>query len=90
MLFFSGWGILIPVIGALGLGVTFELAQMTGRNLSRAETGADFLIGGVVAAVLCWWLGSRTRASFMFIPAKAYAVLFLVIFGFVAAQGLHP
>ena len=86
MIIWSGWGILVLVIGF----ASFLLTQVGVDSMMQDDQyyrthGWPKLVGFVVAAVLTWLLGhtlNRTRPgrdSLFFIPVQFWAVIFLVL-----------
>jgi len=55
MIFFSGWGILfVPAMAIVGFVVAVVVGATTGL-----DENVGFTVGGIVAAGLCWWLGTK-------------------------------
>jgi len=50
MIFFSGWGLLVPIFGILGAAVALELIVWTGGDLPKSVVSTYLAIGGLVAA----------------------------------------
>jgi hypothetical protein len=56
---------------------------------SRSTQTLSFMLGGIVAASLCWVIGRRvntpnTNHTVLFIPMQYYAFFYLIIFGCLA------
>lgn len=83
IIIWSGWGLTAPLFGALGLIVSVTLLGFTGGG----QEPLALAIGGLTAAVICWIAGTFLKGRLFFIPLKYYSLLYLVIFGALAAAG---
>jgi hypothetical protein len=80
MWIWTGWGLLAPAFGVLGLVATAYSVIWFGP-----EGGLPAIMGGIVASFGCWFAGTRLGGGFMFVSMKAYAFIYAALFGILAA-----
>jgi hypothetical protein len=56
MIFFSGLGILTPLFGSVGMIIAVIVATDMQPGVDNMPIGV--FVGGLAAAILCWWCGS--------------------------------
>jgi hypothetical protein len=79
VIFYSGWGFLALLFGAVGLFLPIVALDSN----PSIDSGAVLATGALAAAILCWVIGKklnhpdgavRNRHSLMFVPLQWYAV----------------
>jgi hypothetical protein len=85
MIIWSGWGILVAVIGFACFVLTeFAVGSVMQDDRYYRNNGWPKLVGFAVAAVITWFVGrafnrNSGRHSLFFIPMEYWAVIFLVL-----------